>query len=211
MSALLKSILDGTAPGLVLFQVDQFQRMLTNGVLPQGAAVELIDGMLIPRDRIEPNAEARNAAMKARRAKVVANLQEHLGKVLSGSDFQVRTQVSVALGPLQMLTPDVSVFRTVAPPPEKGPPRADLALVVEVADTTLAFDRGVKGRVYALAGIPHFWIVNLVDNTVESYSGPDTAQQKFAKGEIVNLEGTLTLITGQGEPAVIPVRELLTD
>lgn len=49
----------------------------------------------------------------------------------------------------------------------------DLGLVVEIADSSLAVDRDVMGRLYASGGVPVYWIVNLVDDLVEVYSDPD--------------------------------------
>jgi len=49
---------------------------------------------------------------------------------------------------------------------------ADTLLVIEVADTTLAYDRGVKLRLYAKSGIPDFWIVNVQNETIEVYGAP---------------------------------------
>lgn len=213
MSALLKSVLDGSGPGLVLLQVDQFHRIRTAGILPPGAAIELIDGFMVPRERAVPNQEARTAALNARRAKIVENLKDVLTRVLSKSEFQVRSQLPLALGPLHEVTPDAAVIRGNIPTPEQQPQKVQVhvGLVVEVSDTTLQFDRAVKGRVYAMTGIPNYWIINLIDNTVESYSGPEPAQQKFAKGEIVSREGTLQMIIGDGEPVKLPVADFLPE
>jgi Uma2 family endonuclease len=49
---------------------------------------------------------------------------------------------------------------------------ADIALLVEVADSSLNRDRTEKGRLYAAAGIPVYWIINLVEGPVEVYTGP---------------------------------------
>jgi Uma2 family endonuclease len=54
----------------------------------------------------------------------------------------------------------------------RHPGPADIALVVEVADATLPGDRDDKGRIYARAGIPRYWIVNVNDQQVEKYSSP---------------------------------------
>ena len=55
------------------------------------------------------------------------------------------------------------------------PTPADIILVVEVADSTLNFDRNVKAPLYAAAGISEYWIVNLVDNRLETYRQPQGA------------------------------------
>jgi Uma2 family endonuclease len=46
-------------------------------------------------------------------------------------------------------------------------------LVVEVSESSLAFDRGEKGSLYARGGIPDYWIVNLVDRLLEVYREPE--------------------------------------
>ena len=52
----------------------------------------------------------------------------------------------------------------------------DLGLVVEIADSSLAVDREVMGRLYASGGVPAYWIVNLVDGLAEVHSDPDPVQ-----------------------------------
>lgn len=52
----------------------------------------------------------------------------------------------------------------------------DIALVVEVSDSSLKFDRDVKQKLYALAGIPEYWIVNLLDRILEVYTEPSEDQ-----------------------------------
>src|SRR5205823_4206382 len=55
----------------------------------------------------------------------------------------------------------------------KSPPAAsDVILLVEVSDTSVAYDRKTKGQLYAEAGIPEYWIVNLPKNVIEVYSEP---------------------------------------
>ena len=72
-----------------------------------------------------------------------------------------------------MPEPDVAIV----PGPEElyddvRPTAADLLLVVEVSDTTLARDCGLKQRVYARSRVPVYWIVNLLDRVVEVYTDP---------------------------------------
>jgi Uma2 family endonuclease len=55
---------------------------------------------------------------------------------------------------------------------DRHPGPGDLALVVEVADATLARDRGSKKRVYAQAGLPVYWIINFPERKVEVYTDP---------------------------------------
>src|SRR5207253_2718120 len=61
---------------------------------------------------------------------------------------------------------------------ESHPRPKDVGMIVEVADATLARDRGVKKTIYARAGIPIYWIVNLIDRCVEIYSDPTGPAKK---------------------------------
>jgi Uma2 family endonuclease len=55
---------------------------------------------------------------------------------------------------------------------ERHPSASDTALVVEVSDTSLERDREVKGPIYASAGFPAYWIINLVDHRLEVFTDP---------------------------------------
>jgi Uma2 family endonuclease len=72
--------------------------------------------------------------------------------------------------------PDIVVARgTFRDYARRHPGAADIALVIEVADATLAFDRTKKAAQYAAAGIPEYWIVNLLDRQIEVHRDPATA------------------------------------
>ena len=74
----------------------------------------------------------------------------------------------------------------------RHPGPADMALVIEVADSSLPDDRSLKARIYAAAAVPVYWIVNLVDHQVEVYTdptGPDAApvyraRQDYQAGDL---------------------------
>ncbi len=92
--------------------------------------------------------------------------------------WRLRCQLTVAL-PDSQPEPDFAVARgDVRTYLTRHPTPADVGLVIEVADSSLLRDRQEKTRIYARAGIPVYWIINLVDRGVEVYtqpSGPTTA------------------------------------
>ena len=81
--------------------------------------------------------------------------------------------------------PDITLLKGTELDYLKHHPRPeDVALVIEVSDTTLSQDRTIKKRLYAAAAIPVYWLVNLPDNQIELYthplntvSGPDYGQR----------------------------------
>lgn len=142
----------------------EYERMVAAGVLTSEDRVELIDGEILT---ITPQGSAH--------ATSVSLAQEAL-RTAFGAGTHVRTQLPLALGPASEPEPDVAVV--------VGPPRAyreahpqSALLVVEVADATLDYDRATKGSLYARAGLPDYWIVNLLDRVVEVHRDPTSDPQ----------------------------------
>jgi len=80
-----------------------------------------------------------------------------------------------------------------------------------VAESSLNHDRQFKGRVYARAGIPHCWIVNLIDNCVEAYSYPDSAASPPAYRNRTDYRAgdQIPLVLDGQTVAAVPVADLL--
>jgi len=96
-----------------------------------------------------------------------------------GSDFWVRTQASLDLSPYSVPDPDIAV---VAGPRATwhGPNNPTTAvLIVEIGDTTLAYDRGRKASLYAASGIADYWILNLVENRLEVHRQPVVDESQY--------------------------------
>lgn len=91
------------------------------------------------------------------------------------------------------------------------PTAADIGLAIEIPDSTLAFDRRDKGRIYARAGVPVYWIVNLGDGQIEVYSDPAPAANPPAYRTRTDHKPIDAVpITLDGQPAgTIPAAELL--
>ena len=98
----------------------------------------------------------------------VSALAEELRRRLPAQRFLVREEKPLALGNYWTPLPDVSVVRGARKAfAGRTPGRADVALVVEVADTTYAKDAGPKRRLYERCGVPRFWLVDLPRRRVE--------------------------------------------
>ena len=82
--------------------------------------------------------------------------------------------------------PDISLLRPESLDRAAVPEPGDVLLVVEVADTSISFDRGVKLRHYAEAGVPEVWIVNLRAGLIEVYREPSGGEywrvERFERG-----------------------------
>lgn len=132
----------------------EYEQLVEKGVFMPGERVELIDGLLMVA---EPQSSSHFTAIRlVERALVRA----------FGEGWDVRAQGPIALDDASEPEPDVAVVRGELRDYVRAHP-ADPVLVVEVALTSVNFDREHKASLYARAGRPEYWIVNLVDRVLE--------------------------------------------
>lgn len=142
--------------------VDEYYRMAGAGILGEGDRVELIGGEIIDMAPIGQGHEATVNGLT--RALVMA----------CGDQAIVSVQNSVRLDRLNAPQPDFAVFKPRADFYATGdrPNPADVLLLVEVADSSLRFDRAVKLPLYARAGIAELWIVDLKRRVLHAHRHP---------------------------------------
>lgn len=154
---------------------EQYDALVASGALAE-LKVELLQGRVV---EMSPQGIAH--------AGTVELLAELLRRGL-GARARVREEKPFAAGEDAEPEPDIAVV-----PP--GDPLAELPsrafLVVEVADTSLAKDRGTKAATYATAGVPEYWIVNLVERVVEIHVEPTAGRYEritvVGRGESITL------------------------
>jgi Uma2 family endonuclease len=151
---------------------DEYRQMGEAGVLQPDARVELIEGELIDM----PPIGTRHAATVER---VVHALRHALA-----DRAMVRTQQPSVIGEYSVPQPDVTVvvprddfYENAHPEPR------DVLLAIEVADSTLAFDRDVKTGMYARGGVRELWIVHVTGRSVMRFAAP--AEGAYAETQIV--------------------------
>jgi Uma2 family endonuclease len=143
------------------FTVDEYHRMAEVGILTEKDRVELIDGEIVEMTPIG-----------ARHASVVKRLNALLAGRL-GARAIVGVQDPVQLSKESEPQPDVVLLRPTSDFYAAGHPEpVDTLLLIEVADTSLPYDRGVKLPRYAAAGVPEVWIVDLSADLVEACRTP---------------------------------------
>ncbi len=152
----------GFVPTRHKLDVHDFYRMADAGILGTDSRIELIDGDLIDMAPIGQGHEA-----------VVGGLNEALVLACAGRAI-VLPQNSLRLNRLNVPQPDFTVLRRRADFYATGdrPGPADVLLVVEVADSSLTFDRTVKLPLYAQAEIAEYWIVDLKRRVLEAHRRP---------------------------------------
>ena len=143
------------------FTLDDVIAMVRAGVIPEESRMELIDGELIDMMPIGPGHDG-----------LVSGLTHALVRACGGNGI-VRVQSTLRLGPQDAPQPDFLVVRPRADfYTTRHPGPADTLLVVEVAESSLRYDRTVKLPLYARAGVPEYWIVDLKNRVLSAYRSP---------------------------------------
>lgn len=140
--------------------VDQYHSMVRSGILDEDSRVELLEGWLVPGTSNNP-------------PHVVSTrcIRDSLESLLP-QEWHVRCEEPITLADSEP-EPDLAVVRHgVRDYATRHPAAADIALVVEVADTTLERDRTTKKRVYARAAIPYYWLADVNARRVFVWSAP---------------------------------------
>ena len=160
------------------FRTDEVYQMMEIGILPEESGWELIDGEIIHRMTIG-----------SRHASIVRRLEKSLERNF-GDFVMVSGQNPIHIDEHNEPEPDIALLKPREDfYAEKHPAPDDVLLVIEVSDSTLEYDRETKKNLFAEAGIKEFWLINLRDNTIETYSDPSKGiyyqMQIFGRGEIV--------------------------
>ncbi len=145
-------------PQPLRWTTEEFQRMGDSGVF-EGRHVELIEGVIVGLMTMGPPhvVGVMKAARQAERA--------------FGDGFVVRSQMPLNVSGTTDPEPDIAVVPGEIEDYVRQHPTTAL-LVVEVSDTTLAYDRGKKASLYARAGISDYWLSNLIEDCVEVHRQP---------------------------------------
>ena len=173
------------------FTVAEYFRMAEKGILAGQERVELIDGEVL----LMPPMGPRHIGGVARYARIFI--------LRAGNRFTVLTQSTVRLGAQLALEPDVVLlrFREDDYSLAHAVP-ADMLLVVEVADSSLAYDREVKAHIYGRAGVPETWVLNLPEDCIERFTAP--GPQGYARHAILRRGDKVS-------PVSLPDLELAVD
>ncbi len=144
------------------FSVEDYHRMGESGVFKRGQRVELLEGEIIDMMPIGPF-----------HAGVVGWLNNFFASA-SGGRWLVYMQNPIRLSEgsepqpdLVLLRPDPQAYKNRHPGPE------DVFLVIEAADSSLAYDRNEKLQTYARAGLSEYWLIDLVQREIEIFREPN--------------------------------------
>jgi Uma2 family endonuclease len=180
------------------FTVKQYHRMIETRVLTADDRVELLEGWVIEKMPHNPRHDG-----------TVGRINRRLLRLLP-EDWLLRIQCAITLRGSEP-EPDLAIVRGPEETYfERHPCPQDIALLIEVADSSLLDDRRGKGVVYARARIGVYWIVNIKDSRVEVYTQPVTGKSpRYREQEDFGRDQSIPLILGGKELARLPGQELL--
>jgi Uma2 family endonuclease len=141
------------------FRVSDYHEMARAGILTEDDRVELLEGVIVAMRPIG-----------SRHAYCVFHLTE-LFNTLGAGPVNVWSQNPILLGDDSEPQPDIAILQR-RPSARELPKATDVLLVIEVADSSAGYDRSTKGRLYADAGIPEYWIVDLTADRVVVFREP---------------------------------------
>jgi Uma2 family endonuclease len=160
------------------FTVKEYNEMAQLGLLDPDARVELIDGDIIEMPPIGPA-----------HATIVTRLSTLLTRAV-GDWATVRTQSPILVGQTSEPEPDLALVKPRDVYYHRHPEAEDILLVCEVSQSSAAYDRIKKGRLYSRAWIPEYWLIDIPRQQVEVYRspGPDgyREKQELHKGDSVS-------------------------
>jgi Uma2 family endonuclease len=181
------------------FSVARYQRMIEAGILTAEDKVELLENYVVLKMPRNPRHDS--------------TLQRVPRPVLRAlpAGWDLRMQSAITLSDSQP-EPDVALVRgSAADYDNRHPSPADVGLLIEIADSSLLRDQRDKTRIYARAGIPIYWIVNLVDRRIEVYTQPSGPAAVPAYGSFQTYQpgDAIPLVLDGTTVATIPVADLL--
>ncbi len=137
----------------------EYEQLVGAGGLDPNSRVELVDGEILD---MAPQASLHATGVR---------LAEDALRVAYGNQFDVRAQLPLAIDGCSEPEPDLAVV-TGSPRDYRDAHPTTAVLIVEVADSSLQFDRTRKLALYARNGIPDYWILNLIDGMLEVHRDP---------------------------------------
>lgn len=178
--------------------VQQYERMAEAGILTKYDRVELLRGYLF--EKLMRNAPHDSA---------VSRIVRRFMRVLP-TDWTLRVQSAIVLRDSEP-EPDFAVVRgSEETYDERKPVARDIGLLIEVSDSSLPDDRGIKAQLYAEARIQEYWIVNVVDDCLELLTKPRAGRLPGYRAQrVLSREDSIALTLDGVQMATFSVNELL--
>jgi Uma2 family endonuclease len=179
--------------------VEQYHAIIEAGILTDDDPIELLEGWLVLKMSKKPP------------HRVVTGLIGEALRGLIGHNWYVDLQEPITTTDSEP-EPDIAVIRgNRLDYLERHPGPREVGLVIEVAEATLTRDQQTKKRIYARAGIPVYWIVNLVKQQVEVYTQPMRTgkQPTYRRQQVYDIDGEVPVVLDGVDIGRLAVKEIL--
>ena len=201
-------ILDALHSGMAPITVDQYHQMILNGILHDGDPLELIEGMLVYKDRRDAAGEITTHGV--RHLNTLNRLTAVLSRWVAARAVFLQVQGPIIVNDRSEPEPDCCLIAGTPDDFSDCVPSASATLVVfEVANSSLQTDRSMKWRLYAEASIPVYVIINLKENLIEIHSNPIPAESRYGNRVERTSDGTVEIPVGNIGLLTIVAQELL--
>ncbi len=209
-ATLMQDMAAGIAPPFRTFTVDEYQAMVDAGLFRDDDPIELIDGLIVYKDRRDPGMTEQQMLTHGPAHAASVRRLERVLSAFRTTAWHLSTQLPVQFGADQFPEPDVAILRgQPAEYDNRHPGPGDILALFEVAGTSLRYDRSTKMMIYAAAGVLTYGVVNLDDRRFELHSSPHLPSGTYHMRAIA-LEGeTFRLDLPGTEPLEIAVTDLL--
>jgi Uma2 family endonuclease len=188
-------VADWVPTRLARLTVEKYEAMVESGVFTKHDRLVLINGYLVNK-----------VTKKPPHVLATDNIRDSLAGLIS-TGWWIRTEAPVRIPDYNEPEPDGSVARgPKSRYAKRHPGPADLALVAEVAESSISDDRKLA-RIYGPAGIPVYWIVNLIARQVEVYTGPHAGG--YLKRRVFTAGQSVPVVINDVEVGRIAVAEIL--
>ena len=192
-------------PPLFRISVQQYDDWIEQGVLPTDLTVELMDGLLVRKDRSHVGEDPMSIGLDHSNCVEDVHL---LDEVVRPRGCHVRSQQPLIISEGSELEPDGMIVRGLRKSlRHRKPTFADVTCVIEVSDSSLKTDRTNKLAIYAAGGIPQYVILNLVDGQVEDHRDPGPAG--YARRAVLHRGEVVGFVLADGSTLDVQVDELL--
>ncbi|MBI3271823.1 MAG: Uma2 family endonuclease [Planctomycetes bacterium] len=207
MSRSLVQLLPPPSPRSGQITVDEYHQMLEAGILHDADPIELLDGLLVHKDR---SGRGEDPLSIGKEHNLAVQGLVHLNPGLGVRGCHMQIQGPLSLPPHDEPEPDGAILRGLPRDyADRLPGAADVLCVLEVADSSLLQDRTRKMNLYARFGIPQYVLVNLVDARLEVFERPVLAEGRYASSQLLEGPDRVLLLVADGGRLELPARELL--
>jgi Uma2 family endonuclease len=192
---------DPAVPDEPIFRlsVAQYRAMAELGILTEEDPVELLEGWLVQkRTKNPPHTVACHLMQEALRPRLPAGWFIAAQAPVTTLDSEPEPDLTLVRGQVRDYI-------------DRHPGSPDVALLVEVADSSLSQDQGIKKRLYARSGFPAYWIVNLVDHRIEVYTDPTGPAEApdYRERRDYGPDDAVPVVLDGAEVGTLMVRDLL--